>query len=102
MEIQSDTRIVDGKHKGLKFRYREGLLELYNKSWTKIEIRKLVEIANLLEIHGYKLKVKPKKVSRLGDSIGLVPWMDWHSDGFSDGTTYDESQEETEDEPEGY
>lgn len=58
----SEKREVTGKHEGEEFMYNNGKLTMFNISWSKNKIKKLIEVANLLEVEGFKLAdVLPKQ-----------------------------------------
>ncbi len=50
-------KIVEGKHNGKKFRFENGFLSVFSHTWNRKDIQTLVEIANLLQLEGYGLKV---------------------------------------------
>lgn len=54
-------KVVEGKHNGQSFRYEDGFLKVFNHSWDKDDIKTIVEIANLLSVEGYNLKVPTGK-----------------------------------------
>lgn len=58
MELKN---VVEGRHNTEEFRYLNGKLQVFGRQWDKEDIRTLVEIANLLEMQGYKLKVPTGK-----------------------------------------
>lgn len=61
MRIQN---IIEGEHNKERFRYDNGKLNVMGRAWDKEDIKTLVEIANLLEMQGYKLKVPTGRQSR--------------------------------------
>lgn len=55
MLIKTDRRIIDGEHLGVPFRYEAGYLLINGQTYSKAEIKALVNIGNLLELEGFKL-----------------------------------------------
>lgn len=49
-------KVVEGKHNKESFRFANGLLQMFGRSWDKADIKTLVEAANLLSHEGYVLK----------------------------------------------
>lgn len=81
------SRVVEGKHNKETFRYEDGFLTVFGRRWDKTDIQTLVEIANLLSVEGYVLKVPTgtkKKVRQ--DMFG------WNHE--VDVNTYDDTTEE--------
>lgn len=61
------NKVVEGKHNNATFRYEDGFLQMFDRKWDKEDIKTLVEVANLLSIEGYNLKIptgKTKAVRR--------------------------------------
>lgn len=56
-------KIIQGEHRGRKFKWDNGFLHTFDRRWDKQEIEILIEIANLLQIEGYKIK-KPKRMEK--------------------------------------
>lgn len=44
-----------GTHNKVDFTYEKGFLHLHGRKWDREDIKNMVEIANLLELHGYKI-----------------------------------------------
>lgn len=55
MLIKTDRRIIDGEHLGVPFRYEGGYLLINGQTYSKAEIKALVNIGNLLELEGFKI-----------------------------------------------
>lgn len=51
----AEKREVTGEHNGEKFTFEAGILSIFDQRWSREKIKTLVEVANLLEHHGYKL-----------------------------------------------
>lgn len=56
MQIKTDIRVITGDHNGIPFALEGGLLTIGGQKYSKSEIKALVQIANLLEVEGHKLK----------------------------------------------
>lgn len=62
-------KVVEGKHNKEPFRYQNGKLQMYGRLWDKPDIQTLVEVANLLSIEGYDLKVPIRVEKRRVESM---------------------------------
>lgn len=49
-------KVVEGKHNKEGFRFEKGFLLMFGRRWDKDDIQTLVEVANLLQLEGYKIK----------------------------------------------
>lgn len=56
--------VVEGAHNKEHFRYDSGKVQMFGRAWDKEDIKTLVEVANLLEVQGYKLKVPTGRETR--------------------------------------
>lgn len=80
--------VVEGVHNKQAFRYEDGKLNMFERNWDKEDIKNLIEVANLLEIQGYKIKIPTGRQTKQ------------RYDMFSGGTfnydvkTYDEQSKE--------
>lgn len=64
-------RIIEGTHNKQEFRYEDGILIAFARRWDRSDIQTLVEIANLLALDGYALKVpKGTRKAKRFDSWG--------------------------------
>lgn len=64
-------KIVEGKHNKETFRYDDGFLKMFGRKWDKADIQTLVEVANLLSVEGYNLKVPTGKTTKtVNDMFG--------------------------------
>lgn len=67
MQIKTDIRTINGEHNGVPFALEGGLLTIAGHRYSKAEIKALVQIANLLEIEGFKLAESIPIVNRRGN-----------------------------------
>ena len=51
-----ERKEITGIHNKEEFKYEDGIVSVFGRRWNKKDIKTLVEIANLLELQGYKLK----------------------------------------------
>lgn len=86
--MKLDT-IVEGKHKKTSFRYKNGILYMFDKEWDYSDIQKLVETANLLKLEGYVLK-NPIGTEKQTIDLGLF------GKHITDKKVYEDSDEEGE------
>ena len=56
--------VVEGTHKREFFRYDNGKVQMFGRTWDKEDIQTLVEVANLLDVQGYKLKMPTGRETR--------------------------------------
>jgi hypothetical protein len=66
MEIKKDVRVLNGEHNGTSFIYEGGLIQMFGRTWDKVDIKTLVEVANLLHLQNFELldKQPPQKKSK--------------------------------------
>lgn len=58
-------KVVEGKHNKETFRYEDGFLQMFGRKWDKADIQTLVEVANLLSVEGYSLKIPTGKTKAI-------------------------------------
>ena len=56
MKLENKNLIVRGEHNGIKFRYDDQELIIFGHSYNRKQIQVLVEVANLLEHEGLKIR----------------------------------------------
>ena len=48
MKIESNKKIVEGKHQNQSFVWRDGVLEYRGTNWSMAEVKTLIELVTLL------------------------------------------------------
>lgn len=49
-------QIIQGVHNKESFKFEKGFIYCFDRKWDRADIKTLVEIANLLDVQGYKVK----------------------------------------------
>lgn len=81
------AKIIEGKHNKQSFRFERGFLVIFGRKWDKADIQTLIEVANLLSIEGYDLKIPVRVEEKTVDSMFGGTYK-------VDNKIYDESEEE--------
>ncbi len=90
MKIKQDKRVVSGEHDGEEFIFDGGVLKMYDLTWDKQRIQRLVTLANLLALEGFELVESKPASGRAFRSFIFGPSFGLLGDGTADTTEEDD------------